>query len=64
MYRAPVEEIAFTLKHVAGLKTAIEAGAFGALTEDLVDAILAEAGRFAPMKSLRCTRPAIRPARN
>ena len=47
MYRAPVEEIAFTLKHVAGLKEAIETGSFGELSEDLADAILAEAGRFA-----------------
>ena len=47
MYRAPVSEIAFTLKHVAGLKTAIEAGTFGDLSEDLVDAVLEEAGRFA-----------------
>ncbi|GLS37744.1 acyl-CoA dehydrogenase [Mesorhizobium tianshanense] len=47
MYRAPVEEIAFTLKHVAGLKPALDAGIFGELGEDLVDAILAEAGRFA-----------------
>lgn len=47
MYRAPVEEIAFTLKHVAGLKPAIDAGIFDGLSEDLVDAILAEAGRFA-----------------
>ncbi|RWB74210.1 acyl-CoA dehydrogenase family protein [Mesorhizobium sp.] len=47
MYRAPVEDIAFTLKHVAGLKPALEAGTFGDLGEDLVDAILAEAGRFA-----------------
>ncbi|TIL96191.1 MAG: acyl-CoA dehydrogenase [Mesorhizobium sp.] len=47
MYRAPVEEIAFTLKHVAGLKPALDAGTFGDLGEDLVDAILAEAGRFA-----------------
>jgi acyl-CoA dehydrogenase len=47
MYRAPVAEIAFTLKHVAGLKAALEAGAFGDLGEDLVDAILEEAGRFA-----------------
>lgn len=46
MYRAPVEEISFTLKHVAGLRTAIEGRAFGDLTEDLVDAILQEAGRF------------------
>lgn len=47
MYRAPVEEIAFTLKHVAGLKPALDAGTFGDLGEDLVDAILVEAGRFA-----------------
>ena len=47
MYRAPVDEIAFTLKHVAGLQGAIEAGTFGDLTDDLVDAILHEAGRFA-----------------
>lgn len=46
MYRAPVEEIAFTLKHVAGLKEALAGGAFGDLG-DLVDAVLAEAGRFA-----------------
>ncbi len=31
MYRAPVDEIAFTLKHVAGLQAAIEAGSFGEL---------------------------------
>ncbi|GAA4107961.1 acyl-CoA dehydrogenase [Aminobacter aganoensis] len=47
MYRAPVEEIAFALKHVAGLKAALDAGSFGDLGEDLVDAILGEAGRFA-----------------
>ena len=47
MYKAPVEEIAFTLKHVAGLSSALESGRLGDLTEDLVDAILSEAGRFA-----------------
>src|SRR5690348_7908271 len=47
MYRAPVDEIAFTLKHVAGLRSAIETGRLGDLSEDLADAILAEAGRFA-----------------
>jgi acyl-CoA dehydrogenase len=47
MYRAPVEEIAFTLKEVAGLRAAVEEGRFGDLSLDLVDAILAEAGRFA-----------------
>ena len=47
MYKAPVEQISFTLKHVAGLGSAIEAGLLGDLGEDLVDAILHEAGRFA-----------------
>lgn len=47
MYKAPVDDISFTLKHVAGLKPALDSGAFGDLGEDLVDAILAEAGRFA-----------------
>jgi acyl-CoA dehydrogenase len=47
MYKAPVEEIAFTLKHVAGMAEAIDSGLMGDLGEDLVDAILAEAGRFA-----------------
>ena len=47
MYTAPVEEIAFTLKHVAGLAAELDAGTFGDLSEDLVDAILVEAGRFA-----------------
>ncbi len=47
MYRAPVEEIAFTLKEIAGLRSAVDAGRFDDLSLDLVDAILAEAGRFA-----------------
>ncbi|WP_434712208.1 acyl-CoA dehydrogenase [Rhizobium sp. YTUHZ045] len=47
MYKAPVEEIAFTLKHVAGMGEAMSNGLFDDLGEDLVDAILAEAGRFA-----------------
>ncbi len=47
MYKAPVEEIAFTLKHVAGLAKAIDEGKLGDLSDDLVDAILSEAGRFA-----------------
>jgi alkylation response protein AidB-like acyl-CoA dehydrogenase len=46
-YRAPVADIAFTLKHAAGLKGAIEAGLYGDLSEDLVDAVLEEAGKFA-----------------
>jgi len=47
MYKAPVEEIAFTLNHVAGLAEALEIGRFGDLSSDLVAAILEEAGRFA-----------------
>lgn len=47
MYRAPVSDIAFQLKRVAGLGDALEAGAFPDLSEDVVDAVLAEAGRFA-----------------
>ena len=47
MYRAPVDEITFTLKHVAGLKAALDAGVLGDLSEDVADAVLAEAGRFA-----------------
>ena len=46
-YRAPVADIAFTLKHAAGLKTAMDEGLYGDLTEDVVDAVLEEAGKFA-----------------
>jgi acyl-CoA dehydrogenase len=47
MYQAPVREISFTLKHVAGLKEAIDSGRLDGLSEDVVDAVLEEAGRFA-----------------
>ena len=47
MYRAPVNEIAFALKEVAGMREALAAGTLGDLSEDLVDAVLEEAGRFA-----------------
>ncbi len=46
-YRAPVADIAFTLRHVAGLDRAIEEGVYADLSPDLVDTILEEAGRFA-----------------
>ncbi len=46
MYKAPAAEIAFTLRHVVGLQSAIDAGALGDLTSDLADAILEEAARF------------------
>ena len=47
MYRAPVAEISHTLKNVAGMKEAIATGELGELSEDLLDAVLEEAGRFA-----------------
>ncbi|MEL6784239.1 MAG: acyl-CoA dehydrogenase [Pseudomonadota bacterium] len=47
MYRAPVAEIAHTLKHVTGLGHAMEAGETGDLSADLLDAVLKEGGRFA-----------------
>jgi alkylation response protein AidB-like acyl-CoA dehydrogenase len=46
-YRAPVADIAFALKHAAGLKPALDEGLYGDLTEDVVDAVLEEAGKFA-----------------
>src|SRR5262245_44229561 len=45
-YRAPVADIAFTLRQ-AGLSRAIGEGLHGDLTDDLIDAVLAEAGKFA-----------------
>jgi len=56
-YRAPVDQIATTLKHVAGMSKAMDDGLLGDLSDDLVDAILTEAGRFAseelaPMNSV------------
>lgn len=64
MYRAPVGEIAHTLKSVAGLGKALESGRFGDLSQDLVDAILAEAGRFssdevAPLNEIGDTHGAV-----
>jgi alkylation response protein AidB-like acyl-CoA dehydrogenase len=46
-YRAPVADIAFTLKHSAGLSRALAEGLYGDLTEADVDAVLEEAGKFA-----------------
>src|SRR6185312_10228275 len=43
-YRAPIADIAFTLKHGAGLASTLAQG--GDLTADDVDAVLAEAGKF------------------
>lgn len=46
MYRAPIKDIAHTLK-VAGLENALDEKRFGDLSADLVDAILDEAAKFA-----------------
>ena len=46
-YRAPVADIAFTLKHAAGFGAALAEGLYRDLEEDLVNSVLEEAGRFA-----------------
>ena len=46
-YRAPVADIAFALKHAAGLKAALAEGLYGDFDEETVDSVLVEAGRFA-----------------
>src|SRR5262245_29425763 len=46
-YRAPVSDIAFALKHAAGFRQALADGSYGDLDEDVVDAVLTEAGKFA-----------------
>jgi alkylation response protein AidB-like acyl-CoA dehydrogenase len=46
-YRAPVADIAFALKHATGFAPALAEGLYGDLAEDVVDAVLGEAGRFA-----------------
>src|SRR5580658_10022281 len=46
-YRAPLDDIGIALKYGAALGSAIEQGLFGDLSLDDVEAVLAEAGRFA-----------------
>jgi acyl-CoA dehydrogenase len=46
-YRAPVADIAFALEHAAGLGPALAEGLYGDLSQDVVQAVLEEAGRFA-----------------
>jgi alkylation response protein AidB-like acyl-CoA dehydrogenase len=46
-YRAPVSDIAFTLRHSSGFGRALDEGLYGDLTMSDVDAVLEEAGKFA-----------------
>ncbi|MBD9638795.1 acyl-CoA dehydrogenase [Ensifer sp. ENS07] len=47
MYNAPTEEILFHLKHVIGIDRVLQEAAYSEVSEDLVEAIVREAGRFA-----------------
>ena len=47
MYRAPISEISFLLENVANLKEILDTGKFPEVNEELVLAILTEAGKFA-----------------
>ena len=46
-YRAPVADMAFTMRHVAGFDRAVAEGLYGDLTADDAVAVLEEAARFA-----------------
>ncbi len=46
-YRAPVDDIVFTLKHAAGFEQSREEGLYPDLGDDLIAAVIGEAGRFA-----------------
>ncbi len=46
-YRPPVDEMLFTLRHVAGLDRSIADGTYPDLDVDLVQTVLEEAGKFA-----------------
>jgi acyl-CoA dehydrogenase len=46
-YQAPVADIAFCLRHVADLDSLQAEGLYPDATPDVIDAVLAEAGRFA-----------------
>ncbi len=46
-YRAPVADILYSLKHVAGFAAAVDEGRFGELDLDTAEAVIGEAGKFA-----------------
>src|SRR5262244_4191316 len=46
-YRAPVADISFALKNTAGFGPALAEGLYGDLADDVVEAVLGEAGKFA-----------------
>jgi len=46
-YRAPVEDILFAMRHVAGMDMAIENGLYPDLADGVAEAVLEEAGKFA-----------------
>jgi acyl-CoA dehydrogenase len=46
-YRTPLADIEFALKYGAGFSAALDEGLFGDLSMDVVEAVLAEAGRLA-----------------
>ena len=46
-YRAPVADISFALKNTVGFGPALAEGLYGDLADDVVEAVLAEAGKFA-----------------
>ena len=46
-YRAPVQDMAFTLKSLVGLDKLQVSGAFPDLSDDLIDAVLEEASKLA-----------------
>src|SRR5262245_37195459 len=47
MYRAPVADIAFTLRNAAGFAAAQAEGIYDDVSDDVLDAVLEEAGKFA-----------------
>src|SRR4051794_12155892 len=46
-YRAPVDDIAFALRNAAGLGPALADGLYGDLRDDVIQAVLEQAGKFA-----------------